>query len=86
MILKQLDYVFCLGPAVKGKRETQAKYTWDLQILKIGKPVRMFDWAWQNQYLDLGPSFLDKGDQTPYKDSGLKEATGMITFLWEVVQ
>ena len=30
MILKQLDYVFCLGPAVKGKRETQAKYTWDL--------------------------------------------------------
>lgn len=30
MILKQLDYMFCLGSAVKRKRETQAKYTWDL--------------------------------------------------------
>lgn len=30
MTLKQMDYIFCLGSAMKGKRGTKAKGAWDL--------------------------------------------------------
>lgn len=30
MTLKQMDYIFCLGSAIKGKRGTKAKCAWDL--------------------------------------------------------
>ena len=56
------------------------------QIPNVGKHFRMFDWAWQNQYLDCLPSFLHKGDWKTCNDPSPKEATGMITLLWEVAQ
>lgn len=56
------------------------------QIPNVGKHFRIFDWVWQNHYLDCAPSILDKGDRTTYNDPSPKEATGMITLLWEVVQ
>lgn len=30
MRLKQMDYIFCLGSAIKGKRRTKAKCAWDI--------------------------------------------------------
>lgn len=61
----------CLGPC---------------QIPNVGKDFRMFDWVWQNQYLDCVPSFLDKGNRITYKDPSPKEATGMIQLLREMSQ
>lgn len=70
----------------RGKERPKPNILGMLSYSQYWKTIRMFDWVWQNEYLELAPSFLDKGDQTSYHDSDLKEATGMTTLLWEMAQ
>lgn len=76
--LKQMDYIFCLGSAIKESHSQMCSGS--CHTPNVEKHFRAFDCVWQNHCLDCAPLMLDKGNQTTYDDPSLKGATVTLPF------
>lgn len=86
MTVKQMDYIFCLGSAIKGKGDP-SQMCWDFvkfQTLEhISGCLTEFG---RISTLTVAFSSWTKADQRAYNNPSLKEVTGMVTLLWEMAQ